>query len=273
MRISSIKTSTYVYSICTIVLVFSIYFIGIHLYAKPTHQGVSENNVPSSSLVASLPVATNIVETQTAKYTINNIFNVVPIDPAGNKKVVLLTMDDGPKSKTTLDPILATLDAKNVHILFFVVGSYVKLHPDLTTAMQAHGHTIGNHTWDHANLTKLPIEKQIKELDDTSKIIKDTIGTLPQFFRPPYGMATAEAKEYVKENKMTYMTWSLGGEDWVKKYQSKDALAQHIVEQLHPGANILIHEFPWTRDALPEIIDGIRAAGYIIIDPKEIQTL
>ncbi len=273
MRISSSKTSIYVYSICTIVLVFSIYIIGIHLYAKPSHQGISEEDLPTSSLVASLPVATNIAEAQTVKYTVNKIYNVVPIDPAGNKKVVLLTMDDGPKSKTTLDPILATLEDKKVHMLFFVVGSYVKAHPDLTIAMQTHGHTIGNHTWDHANLTKLPIENQYKELDDTSKIIESIIGTLPQFFRPPYGMATQDVRDYVKGNKMTYMTWSLGGEDWVKKYQSKDALAQHIIEQLHPGANILIHEFPWTRDALPDIIDGIRAAGYTIIDPKEIQTL
>jgi peptidoglycan/xylan/chitin deacetylase (PgdA/CDA1 family) len=272
MQFSSPKTYKYIYVICAIIIAFSVYIISIHLYAKSTAHTIYESDLPAKSLTASLPFA-KPAEAQTIKYTINKIYNIVPLDPAGDTKIALLTMDDGPKSKTTLDPILATLKDKNAHMLFFVVGSYVKIHPDLVIAMQTQGHTIGNHTWDHANLTKLPIEKQIKELDDTSKIIESTIGTLPQFFRPPYGMATVEAKEYVKENKMAYMTWSLGGEDWVKKYQSKDALTQHIVEQLHPGANILIHEFPWTRDALPDIIDGIRAAGYTIIDPKEIQTL
>jgi peptidoglycan/xylan/chitin deacetylase (PgdA/CDA1 family) len=209
----------------------------------------------------------------TALYRIDHSFDVVPIDPAGNRKIILLTIDDGPKSAKTLDPLLKAMKEENVHAIFFSVGELVSAHPELLKETEDAGHVIGNHTWDHANLKKITEEEAKSEIDRTSTIIRKTLGTAPLFFRSPYGAYTEYVKTHIVENKMVFMNWSLGAEDWVKKYQTKDALVAHVLEQLHPGANILMHEYPWTAEAMPEIIKGIKEKGYTIVEPKEIQTL
>ena len=243
--------------------------------AKPEIRSAS---IQENQIVAENPSGEKIPENAAIsavekKYAIDANYDVVPLDPNGNKKIVLLTMDDGPKNAKTLRPILATLKEKDVHLIFFVLGNFIKAHPELLKEMNDAGHTIGNHTWDHANLKKLEDAKGQKALDDTTAIIESTLGFSSQFFRPPYGTSTPFIRNYAKDKKMLFMNWSQGGEDWIKKYETADALMRHVIEQLHPGANILIHELPWTEGALSGIIDGIREKGYEIIDPKEIETL
>lgn len=207
------------------------------------------------------------------KYKIDASYNIIPIDPKGDKKIVLLTIDDGPKALKTLDPILKAMADENVHAIFFVIGNEVTAHPEYLQKIADAGHTIGNHTWDHPNLKKLSNDKINKELEDTTSVIYKTLGILPQFFRPPYGAYTDYLKTYVNDTKMVFMTWSEGSEDWITKYQTKDAITKHVIEGLHPGANILMHEVSWTAEAMPEIIKQIKAKGYTIVEPKEIETL
>lgn len=208
-----------------------------------------------------------------ALYHIDKEQNVVPIDPKGDRKIVLLTIDDGPKNKKTLDPLLKAMADENVHAIFFSMGELTKNHPELLKEIFDAGHTVGNHTWDHANLKKSTDEKIKTEIGNTTIEINKVIGENPKIFRPPYGAYNQYTKDYVAQNKMVFTTWSLGAEDWVKKYQTKDALIKHVIEQLHPGANILMHEFPWTDEAMPEIIKQIKAKGYTIVDPKYLEYL
>jgi len=239
----------------------------------------AKKNAPVSAVAATNTTAAAVEAVATVppatipRYLINKDFDVVPIDPAGDKKIVLLTIDDGPASATTIDPILKALADANVHAIFFSIGKLVKAHPELLKKELDAGNMIGNHTWDHPDLKKMTDAQIKKEIDDTTTAIKRAISGNPLFFRPPYGMYNQYLKTYIGENKMVFMNWSLGAEDWVKKYQTKDALVSHVLGQLHPGANILMHEHPWTAEALPEIIKGIKDAGYTIVDPKEIRTL
>ncbi len=220
--------------------------------------------------VAQLPKQAPVSST---KYRIDADYNVVPVDPKGNKNVVLLTIDDGPKAPKTLDPILKAMDEADVHAIFFTLGYLIKSKPEYLKKISDAGHTIGNHTWDHQNLKNLSNDKAKREIDDTSDIIEKTTGTPPLFFRPPFGSSSEYAKTHVMEEKMVFMNWSEGGEDWITKYQTKDALIKHVVEGLHPGANILLHELAWTAAAMPDIIAKIKEKGYTIIDPKDIETV
>ncbi len=252
---------------------------GIFLFLPSEVKTISVQDIkPQTATAADAKPENTTVSTKTKSpitpvYRIDRSFDVVPIDPAGDKKIVLLTIDDAPESPKTIDPILKAMADENVHAIFFCMGDLIQWHPLLLKEIEDAGHTIGNHTWDHANLKKITETEAKSEIDRTSAIIQKTLGNAPQFFRPPYGAYTGYVKTYVAENKMVLMNWSLGGEDWVKTYQTKDALVAHVLAQLHPGANILLHEHPWTAEAMPEIIKGIKDAGYTIVEPAEIETL
>lgn len=236
----------------------------------PLPETFTDLPVPSTPIDTA---TTATVTTATPSYTLDRYYNVVPVNPGSERKLVLLTIDDVPSTAATLEPMLATLAAHNVHALFFVIGNQAKAHPELIKEIVDGGHTIGNHTWDHADLKNATNAKSKKEIDDMTTEIEKQTGKKPLFFRPPYGGSNDYVKKYTAEQKMVFMTWSLGGEDWVKKYSNAQALTEHVLTGLAPGANILLHEHPWTRDALDPIIVGILAKGYTIVDPKDIVTL
>ena len=227
----------------------------------------SDVPVPPSSTEATETITPTPVAEE--KYTLDRYYNVIPVTPGGDRKVVLITIDDGPIATSTLGPMLETFAQYNVHALFFVLGSRVSAHPELLKKIVDGGHTIGNHTWDHSNLKNISNTSIKSPLDRTCTLIEKTIGSTPHFFRPPYGSSNTYTQNYVKEKKMIFMTWSLGAEDWVKKYQSGDALAEHVISGVAPGSNILLHEHAWTRDSLDRIIVGIIDKGYTNRDQKE----
>ncbi|MNJ63375.1 hypothetical protein D3C77_592720 [compost metagenome] len=67
------------------------------------------------------------------------------------------------------------------------------------------------------------------------------------------------------------MTWSNGSLDWDAKFKNKpDGVIKNVMDQLHPGSNILMHELPWTEQALDELLTRIEAEGYGFVDPRSI---
>lgn len=79
-------------------------------------------------------------------------------------------------------------------------------------------------------------------------------------------------KEAAKNHGMLYMTWSNGSLDWDKSAKDKpDEVIRNVLEQLHPGANILMHELKWTADALDELLATLESKGYGFIDPASIE--
>ena len=215
----------------------------------------------------------NAIQTENKLYKFDRKQNVVPIENNGNKKIALLTIDGCPKGKETLEPILKALQDENVHAIFFCIGETIKANPDLLKKIHDDGNIIGNHSWDHPNFKDINNFKIKEEIDNTNKIVNDTIGENPKIFRPPYGAITNFTKNYIKKNKMLFVTWSLDTQDWMQKNQTKEAVIKNIVTKLHPGANILMHELPWTSEAMPEIIKQIKMQGYTIINPSEIEGL
>ena len=71
---------------------------------------------------------------------------------------------------------------------------------------------------------------------------------------------------------MLFMNWSNGSEDWEAHNQEADKVIERVMEQLHPGSNILMHELPWTVEALDRLLEQILEQGYSFVDPQAIQT-
>nr|WP_164779529.1 polysaccharide deacetylase family protein [Paenibacillus kobensis] len=208
-------------------------------------------------------------------YRMNKVYRFVPIDKeTTTDKVVLLTFDDGPKELEQLTSMLDTLDKHKAKAIFFVNGYRVKAHPELLKLIHERGQTVGNHSWDHIDLKKESQASVEKQVGDVIKIVEDTIGEAPKFFRPPFGSGNDGVKKFVKDNGMLYMTWSNGSLDWDTKNKNKpEAVIANVLEQLHPGANILMHELPWTDKALDELLTKLEEKGYGFIDPATIETV
>ncbi|MEK3920204.1 MULTISPECIES: polysaccharide deacetylase family protein [Paenibacillus] len=205
-------------------------------------------------------------------YHMNENYYIKPNDEASPNKVVLLTFDDGPKEEKMITSLIDTLDKHNAKAIFFVNGYRVKSHPELLKLIHERGQIVGNHAWDHEDLKKMSNAEAAKQVTDVQKIVKDTIGEEPQFFRPPFGSGNDALKAAVKKNGMLYMTWSNGSLDWDKSTKDKpEKVIQNVLDQLNPGSNILMHELPWTVEALDELLTKLEKKGYSFVDPRAIE--
>ncbi|MBA9085388.1 peptidoglycan/xylan/chitin deacetylase (PgdA/CDA1 family) [Fontibacillus solani] len=206
-----------------------------------------------------------------AQYHINKAYNVVPNDESISKKVVLLTFDDGPKEQDMINGLLDTLDKHQAKAIFFVNGYRVKANPDLLKQIHDRGQIVGNHSWDHIDLKKENSDNARKQVEDVQEIVEDTIGERPRFFRPPFGSGNENLHKIAEDNGLIYMTWSNGSLDWDSKSKNKpDVVIQNVMDQLHNGSNILMHELPWTVEALDELLTKIEEKGYSFVDPRTI---
>lgn len=207
-------------------------------------------------------------------YHMNKNYDIVPNDPATNKKVVLLTFDDGPKEAELINPLMDTLDKHKAKAIFFVNGYRVKEHPELLELIHKRGGVLGNHSWDHIVLKNKPEAEVKKQIEDVQKIVKEITGETPHFFRPPHGAGGDVGKKIAAANGMLYMTWSNGSLDWEMKAKDTDKtskLISNVTDQLHSGSNILMHELPWTVEALDTLLTTLEGKGYSFVDPRSIE--
>ena len=199
-------------------------------------------------------------------------YRFTPLSESTDDKAVLLTFDDGPKEKELLERMLTTLDEHEAKAIFFVNGYRVEQHPELLQLITDHGQTIGNHAWDHIDLRKADPAEAQRQIEDVQTMVRDITGEAPRFFRPPFGSGGDAVKTMAAEQGLLYMTWSNGSRDWESVTKDKpDEVIRYVMEQLHPGANILMHELPWTADALDDLLTSLNAEGYGFIDPKTIK--
>lgn len=194
-----------------------------------------------------------------------------PISDA-SEKVVLLTIDDAPDNHAL--EMAKTLKSLNAPAIFFVNGHFLDTDEEKVVLKEIHdmGFAIGNHTQTHANLKQLSEEEQLVEIMKVSESVEEIIGEKPKFFRAPFGVNTDFSRELVKNEGMLLMNWTYGY-DWESKYQDTGALADIMVntEYLTDGANLLMHDRVWTAAALKQIVEGLRAKGYEMINPTTIK--
>ncbi|ETT34333.1 polysaccharide deacetylase [Paenibacillus sp. FSL R5-192] len=237
--------------------------------------GVPESSTKDSTVTEEEPESSEKVSTEEKvekTYHMNKNYYIKPNDEASPSKVVLLTFDDGPKEEKMITSLIDTLDKHNAKAIFFVNGYRVKSHPELLKLIHDRGQIVGNHAWDHEDLKKMSNAEAAKQVTDVQKIVKDTIGEEPQFFRPPFGSGNDALKAAVKKNGMLYMTWSNGSLDWDKSTKDKpEKVIQNVLDQLNPGSNILMHELPWTVEALDELLTKLEKKGYSFVDPRAIE--
>ncbi|WP_145148841.1 polysaccharide deacetylase family protein [Paenibacillus xylanexedens] len=237
--------------------------------------GVTEPSMSESTATEEEPDPSeqvSVEEKVEQTYHMNENYYIKPNDETSPNKVVLLTFDDGPKEEKMINSLIDTLDKHNAKAIFFVNGYRVKSDPELLKLIHERDQIVGNHAWDHEDLKKMSNAEAAKQVIDVQKLVKDIIGEEPQFFRPPFGSGNDELKATVKKNGMLYMTWSNGSLDWDKSTKNKpEKVIQNVLDQLNPGSNILMHELPWTVEALDDLLTKLEKKGYSFVDPRAIE--
>ncbi|TYS70760.1 polysaccharide deacetylase family protein [Sutcliffiella horikoshii] len=210
---------------------------------------------------------------QEPQYVVNPITSAIEPLGGANSEVVLLTIDDAPdRYALEMATILKELGVKAI---FFVNGHFLetKEEEEVLKTIYEMGFPIGNHTMTHKSLRQLTEEEQYEEIVMLSDRVEEITGERPRFFRAPFGTNTDYAIDLVKQEGMIPMNWTYGY-DWEADYMDAEALADIMVntEFLNNGANLLMHDREWTKDALAEIVKGLQAKEYEILDPDLIGT-
>ena len=181
------------------------------------------------------------------------------------EKVLYLTFDAGYENGCTAK-ILDTLKEKQVPAAFFLVGNYIQQSPDLVRRMVAEGHTVGNHTMHHYDMSRLSDKAAFsKELTDLEALYKETVGQeLPKYYRPPQGIYSEENLKMAQELGYKTLFWSLAYVDWNNDAQpTREAAFAKLLPRTHNGAVVLLHSTSKTNaEILGELIDKWKAMGY-----------
>jgi len=188
--------------------------------------------------------------------------------------VVALTFDGG-ASDAAVASILSTLAAKGVHATFFVTGDFARRYPHQVAAIAAAGHRLGNHSDTHAHYPALLNVQITADLARAEASIVDAAGQgAKPLFRFPYGDRTSADIRAVNAAGYVPVRWTVDTLGWAgtERGITADVVVQRVLDTLTPGQIVLMHVganpddgTTFDADALPRVIDEIRARGYSFV--------
>ena len=231
--------------------------------------------IAKTGLVKTVDVTTAIARSFPMNFDVPKNFQAKTIKDApvpGAEKVIALTFDDGPWPETT-EKILATLKQEKIKATFYMIGQPLKSFPEIGKKVLADGHVIANHTLHHWYKQMSPLVAQ-REIEDTSKIIKEVLNVETAYFRPPGGMLTNGLVAYALKQNQSVNMWSVDSGDSNPRRPSAAAILKTVVDGATPGGIVLMHDGGGSHNntaiAVPEIIAKLRAQGYKFVTVPEL---
>jgi peptidoglycan/xylan/chitin deacetylase (PgdA/CDA1 family) len=213
------------------------------------------------------------VEQQMVGKLSGEVVSRTPVGPAlppapETGKVIALSFDDGPDPRYT-PSILQILKEEGVHATFCLVGYSIKRAPELVKAEVDAGHTLCNHTNNHAHMPKKSAADMQSEIADCTKAIVDASGQAPTLFRAPYGELSQPVIDAVHANNLDILQWNIDPSDFSKPASS--IISARVLSHAAPGAVALMHDGGGDRSqtvaALRPIIEALKAQGYTFSTP------
>jgi len=186
-------------------------------------------------------------------------------------KEVVLTFDDGPWPVNT-PAVIKALDDQCTKAIFFPIGKHATWHPEILKAVAAHGHTIGSHTWSHANLNnkKLTDDQRKAEIEKGISAVKWALGETPApFIRFPALQHPPSMVAYMGERNIAMWSCDVDSFDF-KAHNPKKVIDTVMgkLDKLGKGI-ILMHDFQkHTAEALPELLKRLKEGGYKVVQVK-----
>lgn len=189
------------------------------------------------------------------------------------EKKIYLTFDAGYENGYT-EHILEVLKQHNVKATFFLVGNFIESAPELVKRMVEEGHTVGNHTMTHPDMSaisdKASFEQEISGLEDMYKEV--TGKEMIKLYRPPQGKFSEDNLKMAQSMGYSTIFWSLAYVDWYNDNQpTKEQAFDKLLPRIHNGAVVLLHSTSQTNsEILDELLTKWEEMGYTIAPITEL---
>ena len=184
------------------------------------------------------------------------------------RKDIALTFDDGPYPFYT-PLLLHVLERSRVPATFFVVGRSAQEFPELVSRIVESGDEVGNHTFNHFALTGLDDAQIATQIQDDGAFLEQFTGKPLTLFRPPHGRLNRHVVDIASALGYRTILWSAAAND--VKDVPPNVIVARILGEVTPGGIILLHSGQYrTIEALPQIIDALRAQGYTFVTMSQL---
>ena len=183
-------------------------------------------------------------------------------------KCVALTFDDGPGPFT--DRLVGALTDAGAKATFFMIGNKVAADPGVARRVAEAGMEIGNHTWEHPNMTTIPPDYVPNQFDRAQQAIAAATGVTPTIWRPPGGLTNAAVNEVAARYGLAGILWDVIPFDWIN--DSDTAATRHmLMTQIKPGSVVLFHDtYSSTVDLVYQFLPVLEANGYRMVTVSEL---
>lgn len=190
-----------------------------------------------------------------------------------DEKVVALTFDDGPTSRTP--EVLRLLNEAGIRATFYLNGTDLRANPEHGRRIADAGHELGNHTDTHRRMVFVSADTVRDEIERTDEAIRATGYTGPITVRPPYGKKLLGLPHYLAEHDRTTVMWDVEPDSAATADTADTAgIVAATLAQTRPGSIILMHVmFPSRQaslDAVPDVLAGLTAEGYRFVTVSEL---
>src|SRR6202171_4857340 len=181
---------------------------------------------------------------------------------------VALTFDDGPTPFT--DRLLKVLVDNDAKATFFLIGNKVARDPGAANRIAAAGMEVGNHTWEHPNMTTIPPEDIPSQLSKANDAITAATGQTPKLFRTAGGLFNDAVLAAAKQQGLAEINWDVIPFDWIN--DSNTAATTYMLKtQIKPGSVVLFHDtYSSTVDVVYQFIPVLKANGYHLVTVSQL---
>lgn len=184
------------------------------------------------------------------------------------EKMIALTFDDGPHYKYT-PMILDALKKYNAKATFFVIGERIKYTPEIIKRIHDEGHSIGNHTYSHSELTKIHSDKAYNEINKTNEAIFELTNQKPILVRPPLGARNKRTDAIIRDEGMSVILWNVDSRDWSS--QNTNKIYSHVKKNAREGDIVLMHDFYLqSAEAVEMILEAFITDGFRFVTVNEL---
>jgi peptidoglycan-N-acetylglucosamine deacetylase len=185
------------------------------------------------------------------------------------KHEIAITFDAGANAEC-FDDLIAALESAHVHSTFFITGNFAQRHEPCAKLITKHGHELGNHTWNHADLTKQSDEIVREEITRAEILLTEISGQSPRpRLRAPFGERNDRVLRIAASLGYRSIYWTIDSLDSVEPRKSPEFLINRITSETDAeldGAIILMHVGEKsTADALPAIIADLQGRGFKLV--------
>ncbi len=183
-------------------------------------------------------------------------------------KCVALTFDDGPGPYT--DRLLQILKDDDAKATFFLIGNKVAANPAGAQRIVEAGMEVGNHTWEHPNMTTIPPEDIASQLSKASDAIRAATGQTPKLWRPAGGLTDDQVNQVAAQQGLAAILWDVIPFDWIN--DSNTAATRYMLtSQIKPGSVVLFHDtYSSTVDLVYQFIPVLKANGYHLVTVNQL---